>query len=967
MASVQLLSVESISGSPCTVITTENGRFMFDVGEGTQRLAIEHRVRLGKLEGIFLTRLCPETVCGLPGMVLTAADAGCIGFNVVGPCGTKGFWQSTRFFMRRPSFMMELMECSSQSLGNSTSSRSTKAPGKKSNNVVYAPEARQGSMCIEYEDGAVHAIPYKSHCNAEQESSHVCYIFETPQLPGKFDVKKALALGLKPGPVFGKLKNGESVQMEDGTTIEPRQVLDAAVPGRYVAVICNAMTQGGDNTLLDQIVRDSYWALFKKSGQGQPGGLLADRLDAVVHLSPGKITSTPSYRLWLHSLGHDSTHHLMSGQDNCVPESSFVAATCYTNKLHALFPHMYSHLRLRDEPAPNPGVHQEQEQEQEAMVFAGEPLLNYTITPVKRKGLTRCPTNPVELDREVSAWLEGLVSGSEGEGEGEDSAGSSSSTHALGLQKAMARIVSLCEGNSESDGQVESPGGKGSDSTGGELRRQFCLDSDEAAVMRAFGDYRLWILGTGSAVPSKYRNVTGMMVQIPATSCSPSDDAVSSSGRGCGAGLLLDVGEGTWQQLVRLAHAQPSLLSDDHGDGAALGLAKCIRAIWVSHPHADHHLGITRVLAECKRLLGPTFTPIIVVAPPAVLLYLQEYTVIDPQVRGTYLAVSSRWLEPQPNPSPFPSRAEPTTSSPVRQKFAESESTGQNSAYHLEDNRAIDETANWKGPFSAENLSRAEDVWRAMGIKEMVNVQVDHCRQAYGVSVTLSCPASPDKDCKLVYSGDTRPCEAVSQLGVGASVLIHEATFGDDKSEEAVSKRHSTIGEAVEMGRKIGAFRTLLTHFSQRYPSAPPIPTEGQGQGQGQPVPPVLAFDFMHVTFRDLLWAPATTAVLAMAFPAEGTAEEEEEEEEEAEEKGGGKSNEDRCEERRAVAASPGAFARFRGRRQCACCVGVNDDGEEEDLNMMTTSSRATDKMRRKRKGCLRDLAAASKSRGTKL
>ena len=51
-----------------------------------------------------------------------------------------------------------------------------------------------------------------------------------------------------------------------------------------------------------------------------------------------------------------------------------------------------------------------------------------------------------------------------------------------------------------------------------------------------------------------------------------------------------------------------------------------------------------------------------------------------------------------------------------------------------------------------------------MGIKEMVNVQVDHCRQAYGVSVTLSCPASPDKDCKLVYSGDTRPCDAVSQL-----------------------------------------------------------------------------------------------------------------------------------------------------------------------------------------------------------
>ena len=137
---------------------------------------------------------------------------------------------------------------------------------------------------------------------------------------------------------------------------------------------------------------------------------------------------------------------------------------------------------------------------------------------------------------------------------------------------------------------------------------------------------------------------------------------------------MLDVGEGTRQQLRGLAHGQPSLLRDCHGDGAALGLAKCIRAIWVSHPHADHHLGITRVLAECKRLLGPTFTPIIVVAPPAVLLYLQEYAVIDPQVRGTYLAVSSRWLEPQPTPSPFPSL--PDTKPSSQADTSRSSSTG---------------------------------------------------------------------------------------------------------------------------------------------------------------------------------------------------------------------------------------------------------------------------------------------------
>ena len=46
-------------------------------------------------------------------------------------------------------------------------------------------------------------------------------------------------------------------------------------------------------------------------------------------------------------------------------------------------------------------------------------------------------------------------------------------------------------------------------------------------------------------------------------------------------------------------------------------------------------------------------------------------------------------------------------------------------------------------------------------------------------------------------------------------MLIHEATFGDDKQEEAVNKRHSTIGEALGVATRMGAYRTVLTHFSQ--------------------------------------------------------------------------------------------------------------------------------------------------------
>ena len=48
-------------------------------------------------------------------------------------------------------------------------------------------------------------------------------------------------------------------------------------------------------------------------------------------------------------------------------------------------------------------------------------------------------------------------------------------------------------------------------------------------------------------------------------------------------------------------------------------------------------------------------------------------------------------------------------------------------------------------------------------------------------------------------------------------MLVHEATFEDGMEEDAVKKRHSTVGEAVKVGTDAGAYRTVLTHFSQRY------------------------------------------------------------------------------------------------------------------------------------------------------
>ncbi len=50
-----------------------------------------------------------------------------------------------------------------------------------------------------------------------------------------------------------------------------------------------------------------------------------------------------------------------------------------------------------------------------------------------------------------------------------------------------------------------------------------------------------------------------------------------------------------------------------------------------------------------------------------------------------------------------------------------------------------------------------------------------------------------------------------------------QATFEDSLAEEAVAKKHCTTSEAVQVGAQAAAYRTLLTHFSQRYPKIPVV------------------------------------------------------------------------------------------------------------------------------------------------
>ena len=128
------------------------------------------------------------------------------------------------------------------------------------------------------------------------------------------------------------------------------------------------------------------------------------------------------------------------------------------------------------------------------------------------------------------------------------------------------------------------------------------------------GKGELLFTGSGSALPCKHRNVPGVFLRME------NENA-----------MLLDVGEGTTGQLLRAKQYDENYREVLEG----------IKAVWVSHPHADHHLGILRLLAERHNLVDD---PLVLIAPKNLLLFLEEYEQVDPQIVGSYIFLDSQSL-----------------------------------------------------------------------------------------------------------------------------------------------------------------------------------------------------------------------------------------------------------------------------------------------------------------------------------
>ena len=233
---------------------------------------------------IFLTDLSWGSVGGIGGTLITLSDFGLNLLNISGPRHTSTLLQSLRYFINRPNLNLKIkdfviekeQQFEDENLTvnpiiiqpeNNLSPRYDKYPNSpipgsegpfsynKSEEIVEGTIIPRVGMDtqkdgVSVEDYPREGIPPTSIDErilprklfaSSPSSSICCYAFHTPDLRGKFDVKKALEKGIKPGPLFGKLANGETVVNSDGNTVTPEEVLSQDILGSvsHIFIIIN--------------------------------------------------------------------------------------------------------------------------------------------------------------------------------------------------------------------------------------------------------------------------------------------------------------------------------------------------------------------------------------------------------------------------------------------------------------------------------------------------------------------------------------------------------------------------------------------------------------------------------------------------------------------------------------------------------------------------------------------------------
>ena len=180
---------------------TRGGLWLFDCGEGTQHQLLRTVYNPGKLDKIFITHLHGDHIFGLPGLLCSRSMAGIAHpLTIYGPKGIAEFVETTlRLSGSWTEYPLEVIEI---------------AEGQAFDDGVYTVSAWPLNHPVE------------------------CYGYriEEHDKPGALNAAALMADGVKPGPMFQRLKQGETITLEDGRVVNGQDYLSAPQPGKKLAI-----------------------------------------------------------------------------------------------------------------------------------------------------------------------------------------------------------------------------------------------------------------------------------------------------------------------------------------------------------------------------------------------------------------------------------------------------------------------------------------------------------------------------------------------------------------------------------------------------------------------------------------------------------------------------------------------------------------------------------------------------------
>lgn len=171
--------------------------WLFDCGEGTQHQFLRSELKVSQLTRIFVTHMHGDHTFGLMGLLASCGLGGNVkSMDIYGPSGLEEYLQACRRYSQT--------------------------------HLAYPVKVHQSRPGIVYEDEeyVVSCGPLKHKVTA------FGYRVEEKDRPGRFNVEKAKALGISPGPIYANLKRGEWVTLPDGRKINGAELCGPTQTGR---------------------------------------------------------------------------------------------------------------------------------------------------------------------------------------------------------------------------------------------------------------------------------------------------------------------------------------------------------------------------------------------------------------------------------------------------------------------------------------------------------------------------------------------------------------------------------------------------------------------------------------------------------------------------------------------------------------------------------------------------------------